>query len=464
MKSRMIRGILLLAMLLTGLAAVASGQTGVTNYTGTLPDGATYLIEVPSNWNGTLFLFSHGYVVPGSDNPAQDVSDPVMRLFLLSSGFALAGSSYANTGYAVEEALGDQIAVVDIFKSTVGAAKRTIAWGRSMGGMITAGLIQRYPDRFDAAMPMCGVVSGGVGAWNAMLDSEFAFKNLLDADSGLQLVNISDPWGNLGLAEQALAAAQATPQGRARLALAAALYDIPGWFTPLSPQPAPTDYATQEASQFLWAQYVDFPFFFALRAEMEARAGGNPSWNTHVNYRRQLERSADAREVRTLYEQAGLDLNADLNLLNESIRIDADPWATAYLMQNIIYDGEIHLPVLTLHTTGDGLVPIENESAYSQIVREEGNGEFLRRASVARAGHCAFTPAEAIAGMQTLLDRLDTGAWHHVSAVGLNHTAAALGPNLNIFVTDDGKIVPEPPDFVNFRPSPYLRPFDAEDE
>jgi len=29
------------------------------------PDGATYLIEVPANWNGTLFRYSHGYVIPG---------------------------------------------------------------------------------------------------------------------------------------------------------------------------------------------------------------------------------------------------------------------------------------------------------------------------------------------------------------------------------------------------------------
>ena len=463
MKIPIVRTVLFSTLLLV-LAAVTFGQTGVTTYTGTLADGATYLIEVPSNWNGTLFLFSHGYVVPGSDNPAQDVSDPATRSFLLSSGFALAGSSYAKTGYAVEEALGDQIAVLDIFSSTVGAPKRTIAWGRSMGGMITAGLIQRYPDRFNGAMPMCGVVSGGVGAWNAMLDSEFAFKTLLTPDSGLQLVKISDPWGNLGLAEQALAAAQGTSQGRARLALVSALYDIPGWFTPLSPEPAPTDFATQEANQFLWAQYVDFPFFFALRAEMEARAGGNPSWNTHVNYRKQLEQSADTREVRALYEQAGLDLDADLKLLNESVRIKADPWATAYLVQNIIYDGDIHLPVLTLHTTGDGLIPVENESAYTQIVREEGNGEFLRRASVARAGHCAFTPAETVAGMLTLLNRLETGEWHHVHAADLNNKAAGLGPSLNIFILPDGTAVPVAAGFEEFKPNRYLRPFDAEDE
>src|SRR4029077_9492438 len=54
--------------------------------TGTLPDGATYLIEVPPNWNGTLFLYSHGYVVPGAPNPAFDAGDPVTRGILLLRG------------------------------------------------------------------------------------------------------------------------------------------------------------------------------------------------------------------------------------------------------------------------------------------------------------------------------------------------------------------------------------------
>jgi len=83
----------------------------------------------------------------------------------------------------------------------VGTPKRTIAWGHSLGGMITAGLIQRYPDRFDAALPMCGVLSGGIATWNTALDSAFAFKTLLGAP-GLQVANITDPVGNLKLAEE----------------------------------------------------------------------------------------------------------------------------------------------------------------------------------------------------------------------------------------------------------------------
>ncbi len=394
--------------------ARAQAAFTVTAHSGSLADGAEYLIEVPSDWNGTLFLYSHGYVVPGSANPARDVGDPFTRFFMLSHHFALAGSSYATTGWAIHEALVDQIAVLDLFKVVAGQPKRTVAWGHSLGGIITAGLIQRNPERFDAALPMCGVLSGGVATWNTALDSEFAFKTLLAPGSGLHLVNIANPPANLHIAEVALAQAQATPQGRARIALVAALGDLPGWFTPLSPEPAPTDFASQEMNQ----------------------------------------------EVRALYEQAGLDLDADLKTLNETARISADPEAVRYLERNIIFNGEIHFPVLTLHTKGDGLVVVQNESAYREVVDEAGNQKFLRRTFVDRAGHCTFTPAETIAAAQTLINRLDTGRWDDVDASDLNNAAAALGPGFNIFGTQQG-IVPVPPAFFKFNPSPYLRPFDA---
>lgn len=442
------------------VAGNARAQTGISTHAGSLADGATYLIEVPANWNGTLFLYSHGYVTPGAANPAQDVGDPVTRFFMLSSGYALAGSSYATTGWALQQALPDQIAVLDLFDKIVARPKRTIAWGHSLGGIITAGLIQRYPERFDAAQPMCGVLSGGVATWNTALDGEFVFKTLLAPGTGLQVVNIANPTANFDLSEAILAEAQATPQGRARIALGAAVSDTPGWFTPLSPEPASDDFAAQEANQFLWDQQVDFPFVFAFRAELEARARGNVSWNTGVDYRRQLGRSIARDEVRALYEQAGLDLDADLRTLNDAVRISADPEAVHYLEQNIIFNGRIHFPVLTLHTKGDGLVVVQNESAYKKVVDEEGNGEFLRRTFIDRAGHCAFTPAETIAAVQTLINRLDTGRWHDVNARDLNNAAAALGPGFNIFSAPQG-LVATPPAFIEFTPSPYLRTFDA---
>ena len=420
--------------------------------TGTLTDGATWEIECPTgSWNGTLFLYSHGYVSPGALNLARDASDANTAAWLLGNGYAIAGSSYATTGWAVQQALPDQIATLDKFGALFGAPGHTIAWGDSLGGMITAGLIQDYPSRFSAALPMCGVLSGGVATWNTALDAAFAFKQLLDPSPALQLVNIKNPFGNLAQAEAALAAAQQTAQGRARLALVAALADTPGWYTPGSPEPAPTDFAAQEQNQFQWAANTTFPFAFALRAQLEAVAGGNGSWNTGVNYFADLAKSADLLEVIGLYQAAGLSLGQDLLALNGAARISANPSAVAYLTQNIAYNGEISVPVLTLHTTGDGLVVPENEQAYRSAVDRAGNAGLLQQLFVARAGHCTFTPAEKITAIGVLLNRLATGFWNVPPPFILNAEASALsGPGDN----------PVPPAFTFFFPDRYLRPFD----
>ncbi len=439
-------------------AAPAAACTGSKTVNGTLKDGATYLLQCPSGaWNGTLLLYSHGYVAPGSPNPATDVGDPLTGAFLLAHGFALAGSSYATTGWAIQQALPDQKNTLKAFDSAFGKPRTTIAWGHSLGGIITAGLIQVYPSLFNAALPMCGVLSGGVATWNTALDGAFAFQQLIDPK--VQVVNIAHPAANLTEGETAVAAAQATAQGQARIALVAALTDTPGWFTPLSPEPAATDYAAQEQNQFLWDTEVTFPFVLELRAELEARAGGNVSWNTGVNYFADLAKSADLKEVEALYKSAGLSLTKDLQTLNSAPRISAKPSAVAYLARYIAFNGNISVPVLSMHTTGDGLVVPENEQAYRAVVDRDGHGNLLRQIFVNRAGHCAFTPAETLTALQTLLNRLATGHWHVPSPAGLNAEATNFGPELNVFASGSS-LVATAPEFISFTPTQYLRPFD----
>ncbi len=442
---------LVVAALVVAIAPLSVSAT-TTTLTGSFSDGAKYKIEVPSTWNGTLLLYSHGYVTPGSANPATDAGDGLTGAFLLSKGYALAGSSYATTGWALEQAIPDQIQTLDTFNALVGTPQRTIAWGQSLGGMITAGLLQTHPDRFAGALPMCGVLAGGVAVWNEGLDAEFVIKQLLAPTSGLQLVRITNPGANFNLSEQVIGAAQATAQGRARLALAAAVGDLPGWFNPASPEPAAKDFATQEANQFDWISQVDGPFLFFLRAELEARAGGNPSWNTGVNYGRQLANSIDREEVEALYKQAGLSLQADLESLAKATRVKSDAAAVAYLTDHLVFNGKLDgKPVLTLHTTGDGLVLNSDEQAYRSVVQDAKDSQLLRQAFVHRAGHCTFTPAETIAGLQALVRRLDTGKWKGVAdPENLNAAAAALGPALNV----------APASYIDFEPAQFLRPFD----
>jgi pimeloyl-ACP methyl ester carboxylesterase len=435
-------------------ASSCINANGTNTLHGTL-GGANYTIDVPSNWNGTLVLYSHGYVFPNQPllNPAPDAGDLLTGRALLQQGYALAGSSYSLNGWALQQAFHDQVALLDFFTATCGHPTRTIAWGHSLGGIITAGLIQLYPDRFAGALPMCGVLAGGVGTWNQALDSAYAF-NVLLAGNGLSIVHITDPAGAFNQAKAILVSAQQTAEGRARIALAAALADIPGWFDPASPEPASKDFTAQEQNQFLWESQVDFAFAFFARAELEARAGGNLSWNTGVNYRRQLDHSIDYSEVEALYQQAGLSLDGDLKALATAPRIEADPGAVQYLSRYIIFDGDVNMPVLTMHTTGDGLVANQDEQAYANVVRAAGDSPLLREIFVHRAGHCSFTPAETLTAFQTLIQRLDRGRWEDSTNPDLlNQEAAALGSTFN----------PVPPAFLTFEPSAFLRPFDARD-
>ncbi len=382
---------------------------------------------MPDPWNGTLVLYSHGYTF-GPSNPAADVGDAATGSWLLSHGYALAGSSYSTTGWALQQAFVDQKQVLDIFDTTVGTPKRTIAWGHSLGGMITAGLVQLYPNRFTAALPMCGVVAGGPGVWNQGLDSEFALAVLQAPFKLVNFTSFGDAAANFGKASAALTAAQKTPEGRARIALSAALADVPGWFDPASPEPAADDYAAQEVNQLNWDTSPDFLFAFFGRLELEARAGGNYSWNTGVDYRVQLSHSIDRAEVSALYAAAGLDLNQDLDALNAAPRIAADPAAVAYVAKYITYNGNLNMPVLTMHTSGDGLVEVTDENAYASVVRSAGDNSMLRQVFVHRAGHCTFTPAETISAFQTLVHRIDTGRWEDsTNPAAMNAQAAASG-------------------------------------
>ncbi|HEX3749698.1 MAG TPA: prolyl oligopeptidase family serine peptidase, partial [Streptosporangiaceae bacterium] len=207
----LVLGLGLAAPALAGAAQAGPASSGgcgssgaVTTVNGALADGATYEIQCPAGaWNGTLFLYSHGYVTPGSANPAEDAGDPVTASWMLSHGYALAGSSYASTGWAIQQALPDQVSTIGMFDRTYRTPSRTVAWGHSLGGIITAGLIQDYPKLFNAALPMCGVLSGGVATWNTALDSSFAFQQLVDPS--VQVVNITNPTANLTGAETAAA-------------------------------------------------------------------------------------------------------------------------------------------------------------------------------------------------------------------------------------------------------------------
>ena len=69
---------------------------------GTLPDGARWAAQVPSQWNGTLLLWSRGYS-PKAGDP--ELAPPPVRDALLAQGYAIAASNYGADGWALAEAI-----------------------------------------------------------------------------------------------------------------------------------------------------------------------------------------------------------------------------------------------------------------------------------------------------------------------------------------------------------------------
>ncbi|HZY97730.1 MAG TPA: hypothetical protein VFE35_11595 [Candidatus Cybelea sp.] len=447
-----------------GVLPVSNGAgLSIRKFTGKFPDGAAYLIEVPKTWNRTLLLWSHAARFPGTiPNPPDDMNLDVGEpdhSYLLSHGFGLAGSSYCSGGWVIQCAMHDQIAVLDKFASLVSKPSRTIAWGDSMGGEITAGLIQKYPDRFSGALTDGGVLAGSVGTFNQWLDQAFAINTLI-ASGRLELVHITNPSNDFTIASKALSHAQSSPQGRARIDLIAALGDSPGWNNlkaPNPPEPGPHDYIRREQYNYASLQNDASVFFWIIRQDFEQRAEGNPSWNTEVDYRKQLERSVDYTEVRVLYSRAGLSLDADLDLLNKTHRIAVDPRALAYARRNVAYNGEITVPVLTLHTTGDDVVNVQHEEAYAAVIREEGNNSLFRARFVHRSGHLNLTEGELLVSLAALIHRLDSGEWKGTEPADLNAAASQLGPKFSALIPTGASATPA---FMEYEPAAFLRRFD----
>ncbi len=419
------------------LADSGTAATAAAHYSGTLADGAQWIADVPPGtaWNGTVLLFSHGF----GPTVAQDSPSDGVAQALLARGYALAGSSYDPNGswWALNSAEHDQFATLDAFDATVGAAtghrpSRVIAVGESMGGLVNAQLARDGGGRIDGALGLCGLVAGGVDLDEYQLDGEYAIARLLDPAGGVKLVDFSSAADAQATADRLAAlvtAAQQTPAGRARIALAAAYLNTADWAPGLNP-PAAGDYPGQEAQQYDWLVTQGVLAFVEFgRYEVEQSAGGNTSWTTGVDFRRLLDSSVHLREVRGLYRAAGLDLDADLSALDSGPRVAADPAAVARLRTSSTAGQSLAVPLLDLHTTADQLVPVEQENAFARRVARSGDGGLLRQAYVSRQSHCNFTTAEVVAGLEAVDSRVSTGRWGASATAGALQTAAeAMGP------------------------------------
>ncbi len=443
-----------------GPATATAGDTAADTavYQGTI-DGAAYRAEVPGNWNGTLILWSHAaYRFGFVPADIELTNQPVTEQWLLDHGYAVAASKYNPvSGWVVQQALHDQLELLGWFREHVGTPRRTVAEGTSMGGLVSTLLAERHPGLLDGVVSLCEYQAGSVASWNLGLDFGFVVKALLPTAGDLQLAHVSDPDANWAIARDAVLAALGTPQGRARLALAGAIADLPPWSSPLVPQP--TDLDTQLSQQ---AGYYGTLLRFNVggdRVKLEQLAGGNPSSNLGVDYRAQLARSSQRVLAEQAYAAAGLDLDADLDRLAAAPRVAPDSAALNYQARYGTPAGTTPAPVLTMHTVGDGLAPPENQRQYADQVGRNGDPARLRQVFVPRGGHCTFTASEEIVALQALLSRLDTGQWPSTDPAVLTGAAGEFAAQYQTVHLPTGDYQSVTPAFTGFAPGPYLRPY-----
>ncbi len=420
-----IRGAMTAALLLLGAVAGYSQRGALTTtrvqttiVTGALKDGTGYTLVKPETWNGTVFVALD----------ATDLNSDTSN-WLYARGIARAGNDRSQIGSLTNHGAANLVETVDVFTARFSKPSRALITGNSLGGQVAAIAAYTYPDRFAGSIAFCGGLMGWAPYLNTNFDVAFTLKTLLAPTAAMPLTRI--PKDDAALTEQwqaLLKAAQSTPQGRARIMLAALLGQAPVWTTRDIPEPAVDDAAGREEAAY--RTVLDFSRqFTTLRRRLEEPAGGGTSWNTAISYAAMYDKrisAADRRTVDALYREAGLTVSDDLRQLDQAPRVAAEKGPNDFVHAIYPFDGKIAIPVMTVSSTGDPYVWSAIDSAYTTAVLGAGRGELLRSTYVHSAGHCAFSEAERTAAYQAFLERLDTGRWPDTSAAAMNVRATAV--------------------------------------
>jgi hypothetical protein len=418
--------------------------------TGTI-DGAAYTIKLPTHWNGSLLIYSHGYryANPGppdfgpvstaaqvsSTDDKGDGSDPLSQQ-LLSLGYALAGSSYSSNGWAVADGVKADEALHAKFVSTVGTPKRTYVWGDSLGGLITELVAEKDSAWVDGAAPMCGAVAGPNDNLDLALDVAYAVRQLIDPT--LKLTGYSSDadavanWKHAAAAVEK-AAGDVSGGGTAKVLAIAALVDAP-----TQTETYDGHDLTSQVSARVEAMLTALAYGTSGRYEIEQRVGGDPSQNVGVDYSSRI----DAAET-SLIEAAGGKMPAILAALDKGPRVTADAAARAKFEALGDTTGKLVVPTVTMHTEADPLVIVQNETVFAARVAKRGDSGLLSQLFVKApatysqstgapygAGHCVFSDGQRVA----LIGALDSWVRGSVfpSAQGLGD---AVGPGLDATYT-----------------------------
>jgi pimeloyl-ACP methyl ester carboxylesterase len=347
-------------------------------------NGAGYRVEVPQDWNGELVLYAHGFRGTGLE---LTVTNPSIRSYLVTHGFAWAASSYSKNGYDVAQGVKDTHALGELFKGLVATPKRTYITGHSMGGHITGVASEQYPDAYAGALPMCGVM-GDVRLFDYFLDYSLVAQALAGVEA-----RFPPPPDYLTTVVPAVKAAlgpsfPAGLNGQGQKLKAVTKFDTGG------------ERPTFDVGWLFWNSPAlqNGNFIFGLGAG-DGTVGVAPG--------------SVVGNVGTVYQLDGDPaLTAEERALNDSVlRVAATPQG---LQPNGLANippilGTTRIPVLSMHTLGDLFVPFSMEQIYARRMAANGASGLLVERAIRDVGHCGFSVSEQEAAFADLVRWVEQG-------------------------------------------------------
>jgi hypothetical protein len=311
--------------------------------------GAVYQIEVPARWNGRLVLYMHGFEELGPEARATAVDT---RRSLIGRGYAWGASSFSSTSLIPGRAADETAALWDHFARRYRRPARTYVTGKSMGGMAAHIAAERYADRFDGGLALCGA-AGQTPAVRAQADF-FVAGAYAAGVTQAEFDARADDVGGL-IRDRILPALQ---DPRVHRRFEDLVVELTGGPRPFAREGIHLEEETN------WR-----------RAELLVSA--------------RLAPNRDTRYASAALNRAAIRLPTNDRLLRDFV----DGQQTT---------GRLRMRLLTLHSTGDGQVPIEQARIYRRRVGAAGRRDLLVQRVIRDPSHCGFTTTEFDAGLRAL--------------------------------------------------------------
>ncbi len=323
---------------------------------------SVYRIEIPDQWNGELVLWAHGYRGAGTEVTTESPPNS-LRKTLIDEGYAWAASSYSENGYTPGIGADDTLALKRLFEQKVGKPKRTYIAGASMGGNVVALSLEHFATEYDGALAICGALAG-----EEEIDYLVSWSRLAEFVAGAKLAygpgtTVAQAAAALGRVSTALGGPDApTDRGRQFLSLIRMLTGGPRPF-----------FIEGIKQQYL----INFGLLLVdpEGTSLPARAATNEG----VQYAVEPGLGLTSEQVNT----GVIRQKADPEARNAALHPDAAPT-----------NGQIGVPLLTLHNTGDLFVPVSQEQSYRKKVDAAGKSDLLVQRLIRDGGHCKFSDQE----------------------------------------------------------------------